>query len=126
MIQIGTFVNIIDNSGAKKGLCIHILNSGYKQRYALIGDIILISVKIIKFSKNNRVKKGEIHKAIVVQTKRSQLNVNCNYTKFFQNSVVLLNKQNKPLGTRIFGCLPKIFKHNKFLKLTSLSSGLIQ
>ena len=125
MIQTGTFVNIIDNSGAKKGLCIKILNSGYQQRYAHVGDLVLISIKTVKFSPNLKVQKGEMHKALIVRTKTPNYSFSSNYTKFYENSVILLNKQYKPLGTRIFGVIPKAFKYTKFLKIATLSSGLI-
>jgi len=123
MIQIGSYLNIIDNSGAKKGFCIKILNSGYKQRYAYVGNLILISIKSIRFSKNIKVKKGEIHKALIIKTKSQNYLHSSNYYKCFENAIVLLNKQNKLIGTRIFGTISKSFKSTKFLKLATLSSG---
>lgn len=123
MIQSGTFLNSLDNSGAKKLICIKILNSGYKQRYASIGSTILVSIKTIRFSKNVKVKKGELHKAIVIKTKKEAFS-SLNYKKYFENSVVLLNKKNKLIGTRIFGFIPKKFKYSKYLKLLTMSSGI--
>jgi large subunit ribosomal protein L14 len=123
MIQSGTFLNSLDNSGAKKLICIKILNSGYKQRYAPIGSTILVSIKTIRFSKNVKVKKGELHKAIVIKTKKETFS-SLNYKKYFENSAVLLNKKNKLIGTRIFGFIPKKFKYSKYLKLLTLSSGI--
>ena len=123
MIQSGTFLNSLDNSGAKKLICIKILNSGYKQRYASIGSTILVSIKTIRFSKNVKVKKGEIHKAIVIKTKKEAFS-SLNYKKYFENSAVLLNKKNKLIGTRIFGFIPKKFKYSKYLKLLTMSSGI--
>lgn len=124
MIQSGSFLNVIDNSGAKKLMCIKILNSGYKQRYAHIGSTILVSVKAIRFSGNLKVRKGEVHRAIVVKTKNSKYYPALNYKNYFENAAVLLNKQNKLLGTRIFGVIPKELKYSRFLKLTTLASGL--
>lgn len=124
MIQSGSFVNIIDNSGAKKGFCIKLLKSGYNQKYGCIGDILLVSIKTIKSSKSIRVKKGEMHRAVLVRTKVFNTN-NAVSNKYFDNSVVLLNKQNKPLGTRIFSSIPVKFKYTRFLKLTTLCYGLI-
>ena len=124
MIQTGTFLNVIDNSGAKSVMCIKLINSGYRQRYGSIGSIILITVKSTRFSKNSRIKKGELHKALILRTKVSTNFTSCNYKKYFENSVVLLNKQNKLLGTRVFGMIPRQLKYSKFLKLTTLSSGL--
>jgi large subunit ribosomal protein L14 len=123
MIQSGTFLNSLDNSGAKKLICIKILNSGYKQRYASIGSTILVSIKTIRFSKNVKVKKGELHKAIVIKTKKETFS-SLNYKKYFENSAVLLNKKNKLIGTRIFGFIPKKFKYSKYLKLLTMSSGI--
>jgi len=123
MIQKGTYINVVDNSGARKAFCINVVNLGYKQRYAKIGNLILVSIKKVKFSKNMRVKKGEIHIALIVNT-CSQINsLNFNYRKNYENSVILLNKKNKMLGTRIFGKIPKTFKYTKFLKLITLASG---
>lgn len=124
MIQSGSFLNVIDNSGAKKLMCIKILNSGYKQRYARIGSMILVSIKSIRFSKSLKVKKGEIHRAIVVKTKSSKFYPTLNYKNYFENAAVLLTKQNKLLGTRIFGIIPKELKYSRFLKLATLASGL--
>jgi len=124
MIQSGSFLSVIDNSGAKKVMCIRILNSGYKQKYGRVGSSLLVSVKNIKFSDNNKVKKGEIHPALLIRTKSTQQLNYCNYRKYYENAVILLDKKNKPLGTRIFGVIPKQFKYSKFLKLTTLSSGL--
>lgn len=125
MIQSGTFIDIIDNSGAKKAFCIKILNSGYKQRYANVGNLILVSIKSVKFSENLKVKKGEIHKAVVIRTRQQSFNLSSNYKNFYHNAAVLINKQNKIIGTRVFGVIPKIIKHTKFLRLTSICSGLI-
>jgi len=124
MIQSGSYLNVIDNSGAKKVMCIKILNSGYQQKYARVGSNLLVTIKNIKFSDNNKVKKGELHSALLIRTKSTQLIHTYNYRKYFENAVILLDKKNKPLGTRIFGAIPKQFKYSKFLKLTTLSSGL--
>jgi len=124
MIQKGTYVNVIDNSGAKKAFCINIVNSSFKQRYAKIGTLILVSIKKIKFSKNIKVKKGDIHPALVINVKSQFYSLNVNYRKGYENAVVLLTKKNKMLGTRIFSKVPKLLKYTKFLKLITLSSGI--
>jgi len=108
----------------KKILCIKILNAGYKQRYASVGSLILVAIKSIKVSPALKVKKGEMHKALLIRTKTFKKMSAYNYNKYFENSVVLLNKQNKILGTRIFGKIPRCFKTSKFLKLITLSAGL--
>jgi len=125
MIQSGSYLNIIDNSGAKRVFCIKIVNCGFKQRYAGIGAVILVSIKKIKFAKNNKVKKGEICKALVVKIKKQKYSSFRNYIKFSENAAILLNKKNKLLGSRILKKIPKYLKYTKFLKLASLAPGLI-
>lgn len=126
MIQKGTYLNIIDNSGAKKGVCIHIY-SGYKSRYAFTGSIILVSIKNLRNKRriSSKIKKGEIYKALVVRIKKSVQKFSGDTYQFFDNAIVLLNKQNKFIGTKIFGSIPKNFRYSKFLKIVSLSSGLV-
>jgi large subunit ribosomal protein L14 len=126
MIQNGTYLNIIDNSGAKEVICIKVL-SGYRRRYAFIGDLITVSVKSLRLKRRafSKTKKGEVHRALVVRTKILAKNLNSDKFGFFENSAILLNKQNTCLGTRIFGAIPKSFRYTKFLKIASISSGLI-
>lgn len=126
MIQKGTLLNVIDNSGAKKVLCIHI-SSGYKHRYAGIGDSILVSVKSLRTKRKStsKVKKGEVHKAIVLRVKNFYTSFYGDKFGFIENSVVLLNKQNKFFCTKVFGAIPKFFRFSKFLRLSSLSAGSI-
>jgi len=126
MIQVGTYLNVADNSGARSVACIKVLK-GYKQRYAVLGDLILVSVKSIRTKRrlSSKVKKGELFKALIIKTKLSNNFFFGDSLKFSENSVVLLNKNNKNLGTRIFGSIPKILRYTKFLRLASLSSGLI-
>ena len=126
MIQNGTYLNIIDNSGAKEVICIKVL-SGYRRRYAAIGDLITVSVKSLRLKRRafSKTKKGEVHRALVVRTKTLSKNLNFDKFGFFDNSAILLNKQNTCLGTRIFGSIPKAFRYTKFLKIVSIASGLI-
>lgn len=126
MIQKGTYLNVIDNSGAKLVGCIQV-KKGFKKRYASIGDIVIVSIKALRNKRRStsKVKKGEVVKALIVRTK---VNIN-DYSKksinFFENSVILLSNNNKPIGTRIFGVLPKFFRYTKHFKIVSLSAGLI-
>jgi len=124
MIQKGTIVNIIDNSGAKKAICIGIKKQGYKQKYAILGTLILVSIRKLNKSQNKKVKKGEKYNALILRTKSVIFNNTSNFKKFTDNSVLLLNKKNKFIGTRIFGLVPKILKKTKFLKLLSISAGI--
>jgi large subunit ribosomal protein L14 len=126
MIQVGTVLNVIDNSGARKICCIKVM-SGYKRRYAFSGDLIMVSVKSLRTKRKStsKTKKGEVYKALVVRTKNELRGFSGENMKFLENSAILLNKQNKFIGTRVFGVIPKIIKHTKFLRLTSICSGLI-
>jgi large subunit ribosomal protein L14 len=123
MIQSGTYLSILDNSGAKKVKCIKILNSGFKQRYSYIGSTVLVSIKSVRFSKNIKVKKGEIHRALIIKAKTAKF-LSSRYTKYFENSAVLINKKNKLIGTRIFSMLPQQFKYSRYLKLITISAGI--
>ena len=126
MIQNGSYLHVVDNSGAKIAYCIKVL-SGYKCRYAVTGDLIVISIKNLRSKRRStsKTKKGEIYKAVVVRTKAKKKNFFGDDIIFFENSIVLLNKQYKCIGTRIFGSVPKFLRYTKFLKIASLSSGLV-
>jgi len=126
MIQGGTILNVIDNSGAKKVCCIKVL-AGYRRRYAFVGDLIMVSVKSLRTKRKStsKTKKGEIYKALVVRTKYNVKKISGEKISFFENSVILLSKQNKFIGTRIFGSLPVSFRYTKYLRILSLSNGLI-
>jgi len=126
MIQSGTFLNVIDNSGAKEVCCIKVL-PGYRRRYAYIGDKIVVTIKSLRNKRRtaSKTKKGEVLKALIVRTKSITKEYSGKNLKFFENSVILLNNQNKPIGTRIFGSIPKFFRYTKHLRIASLSAGLI-
>ena len=126
MIQSGTFLNVVDNSGAKTVACIKIL-SGYRSRYASVGQVILVSIKSLRSKRraSSKIKKGEIYNALIVRTLAPMKSFQGDSFKFFTNSVVLLSKQNKFLGTRVFGIVPKSLRYTKFLKVLSLSPGCI-
>jgi large subunit ribosomal protein L14 len=127
MIQIQTLLKVADNSGGKLVRCLKILKKGAKTRYGKIGDVIVVSVQQIR-SKNkltSKVKKGDVLHGVVVKTKsvlRRSVGLTISYSS---NSVVLLNKQLKPLATRVLGVIPKELRNNKFSKIISLSSGTI-
>ncbi len=125
MIQNGTFLNVLDNSGAKKVFCIKVL-SGYRKRYASIGDKIIVSIKKLRSKRraSSKVKKGDIYSALIIKTKVTKPYLFGDKISFSENTVVLLNKQNKLIGTRIFGVMPKSFRFTKYLKTLFLSSGV--
>ena len=124
MIQQQTILRVADNSGAKYVKCIKVLG-GFKRKFAFTGDIIVVSVFKLrnKFRLTSKVKKGEVYKAIVLKTKQNY------YTKIgfkdftSDNSVCLINKQGKPIATRIFGLIPRSLKKHKWIKISSLSTG---
>jgi len=127
MIQIQTILKIADNSGVKSAKTIKILKKGQNTRYGKIGDVIVISVK--KLHKKNRLvsklKKGAVCFAVIVKVSAiTKRNFGLNF-KFSSNSIVLLNKQLKPIANRIIGILPNELRNEKFAKLFSLSSGFI-
>ncbi len=126
MIQKGTYLNVVDNSGAKFAACIHIYG-GYRKRYAGVGDTILVAVKSVK-KKNidqNKVKKGDVLKALVVSTKTKSSFISGFSNQFYINSIVLLNEQNKQISTRVFIPLTNFFRGTRYLKLLSICNGVL-
>jgi len=126
MIQQESLLKVVDNSGAKKVKCIKVLG-GFKKRYAGLGDIIVVSVQRLrkKSKKTSKVLKGGVFRALVVQTKSVYQKKDGLSFLLKENSVVLINKQGNPIGTRVLGPIPKLLKKKKFLKFVSLSVGLI-
>ena len=125
MIQNQTILKVTDNSGAKIVKCIKVLG-GFKRNYAVLGDVILVSVQELrnKSKETSKVLKGEIYKAIVLRTKRSIKKKDGSVFFFFDNAVCLLNKKKIPLATRVLGPVSKKLKKKRFSKLLSISSGI--
>jgi large subunit ribosomal protein L14 len=125
MIQKGTFLKVIDNSGAKNVCCIRIV-SNQKYRYAYTGDILLVSVKKLRAKRRfaSKVKKGQLIRALVVRTKKKTSYFSGDNLSFFENSVVLLKKNNKLIGTRIFGLLPRSLRYSQYMRLLALCAGI--
>lgn len=123
MIKVQTQLKIADNSGVKKAQCIKI----YKGQSAKIGDIVLVTVKKIKKKLKTKISisKGNLLKALVVRTKYKQKNLINNYTSFDENSIILLNNNNKVLGTRILGPISNQLRKKKQLKILSIASTII-
>ena len=117
-----SILNIIDNSGAKKALCIKILGGSFK-RYAYIGDIIKVSIKSV--SSNCQIKKGEIFTAVLVRSAHITKRKNGSCIKFDNNAIVLLNSQEQPIGTRIIGPIAEELRSARFMKLISLASDIV-
>lgn len=117
MIQTESVVNIADNSGAKKAMCIKVLG-GSKRRYAGIGDIIKVTVK--EAIPRGKVKKGDVMYAVVVRTRKGVRRNDGSLIRFDSNAVVLLNAQKQPIGTRIFGPVTRELRA-RFMKIVSLA-----
>jgi len=126
MIQQRTILKVADNSGAKTVRCFKILG-GFKKKIAKLGDIIVVSVQQLRNRLKNasKVKKKEVYRALIIRTKAKHKKVDGSEIIFIENSVALMNKQGDPIGTRIFGPVPKALKKKKFQKFISLSSGLV-
>ncbi len=122
MIQTQTKLRVADNSGAKMLLCIKVLG-GSKRRYASVGDVIVTSVK--EAMPNSKVKKGDVMRAVIVRTKKEIARQDGSYIKFDDNSAVLVNQQNEPLGTRIFGPVARELRAKNFMKIISLAPEVI-
>ena len=122
MIQMQTVLDVADNSGAKRVACIKVLG-GTKRRYATIGDVIVVSVK--EALVNSKVKKGEVARAVIVRTKRELARPDGSFIKFDGNSAVLINKENEPIGTRIFGPVARELRAKRFMKIISLAPEVL-
>jgi len=122
MIQSETRLTVADNSGAKTLYCIKVLG-GSKRRYASIGDIIVVSVK--EAIPNAKVKKGDVLKAVIVRTKKEIKRPDGSYIRFDDNSAVLINQNNEPVGTRIFGPVARELRAKKFMKIISLAPEVL-
>lgn len=118
MIMLGTRVDVADNSGAKIIECIHVVGSS-RRRYARIGDLIVAAVK--KVTPNSPVKKGEIVKAVIVRTKKEMMRKDGSVIRFDRNSAVLIDNNNEPRGTRIFGPVGRELREKQFMKIVSLA-----
>ena len=118
MIQEYTVLNVADNSGAKKLRCFKVLG-GSKRRYASIGDVVVASVREADPSGN--VKKGQVVKAVIVRTAKEVRREDGSYIRFYDNAAVLINKDNQPLGTRIFGAVGRELRAKNFLRIVSLA-----
>ena len=121
MIQTQTLLEVADNSGAKKAMCIKVLG-GSKRRFAGVGDIVVVSLKDVM--PRGRVKKGTVHLGLVVRTKHGVRRADGSKIKFDSNAIVLLNKQFQPIGTRVFGPVTRELRA-KYMKIVSLAVEVI-
>ncbi len=122
MIQMQTNLDVADNSGAKRVMCIKVLGGSHR-RYAGIGDIIKVSIK--DAIPRGRVKKGEVYNALVVRTRKGVRRPDGSVIRFDGNAAVILNAQLQPLGTRIFGPVTRELRGEKFMKIISLAPEVL-
>ena len=126
MIQQQTTLKVTDNSGAKTVKCIKILN-GFNRRSSVLGDTIIVSVQKLrnKSRLTSKVRKGEVHKAVILRTKNKTVKKDGTVMFFQSNAVSLINRQGKPIASRIIGPIPKLIKKRKKLKFATLSTGFV-
>ena len=122
MIQMQTNLDVADNSGARRVMCIKVLG-GSKRKYATIGDIIVVSVK--EAIPRGRVKKGDVLQAIVVRTSQAIKRKDGSVIRFDKNAAVIVNKQSEPIGTRIFGPVPRELRAKNHMKIISLAPEVL-
>jgi len=122
MIQAETKLKVADNSGAKLLLCIKVLG-GSKRRFASVGDIVIVSVK--EAMPNSKVSKGSVMRAVIVRTAKEIHRPDGSHIKFDDNSAVLINQQNEPIGTRIFGPVARELRAKRFMKIISLAPEVL-
>jgi len=122
MIQTQSYLDVADNSGARRVMCIKVLG-GSKRRYARVGDLIKVTVK--EAIPRGKVKKGQVMTAVVVRTRKGVRRADGSLIKFDDNAAVLLNNQQAPIGTRIFGPVTRELRGEKFMKIISLAPEVI-
>jgi large subunit ribosomal protein L14 len=122
MIQMQSNLDVADNSGARRVQCIKVLG-GAKRRYAHVGDVIVVSVK--EAIPRGRVKKGEVRKAVVVRTAKAIRREDGTVIRFDGNAAVILNNNNEPIGTRIFGPVPRELRGKSYMKIISLAPEVL-
>ena len=122
MIGLKSLLEVADNSGAKKVVCVKVLG-GSRRRYATVGDIIVIAVK--EATPNSKVAKGSVHKAVVVRTAKEMKREDGSFIRFDENSAVLIDDNKEPKGTRIFGPVARELRAKKFMKIISLAPEVL-
>lgn len=122
MIQMLTHLEVADNSGAKKVKCVKVLGCG-SHGYGSIGDVVVVSIR--EAIPKSRVKKGEVHRAVIVRTKKSIKRNDGSVIQFYGNAAVLIDKQGEPIGTRVFGPVPRELRAKNFMKIISLAPEVL-
>ncbi|CEO17983.1 50S ribosomal protein L14 [Rickettsia monacensis] len=122
MIQMQSILEVADNSGAKKVMCIKVLGGSYHM-VAKLGDVIVVSVK--EAIPGGKVKKGDVYKGVIVRTKTGVVRPDGSTIKFDKNALVLLNKQDEPIGTRVFGPVTRELRAKKYVRIMSLAEEVL-
>ncbi|HBT97044.1 MAG TPA: 50S ribosomal protein L14 [Desulfobulbaceae bacterium] len=122
MIQTQTLLNVADNSGARKVMCVRVLG-GTRKRYAQIGDVIVVSIK--EALPQSKVKKGDVMKAVIVRTQNSYKRSDDTWVRFDENAAVILANSGEPVGTRIFGPVARELRNQGFMKIISLAPEVL-
>jgi large subunit ribosomal protein L14 len=122
MIQMYTYLDVADNTGAKECMCIKVLG-GSRRRYAGLGDVIVASIK--KAIPGGEVKPGEVVKAVVVRTRKANRRDDGSYVRFDSNAVVLIDNEKNPRGTRIFGAVARELRESGYARIVSLASEVV-
>ena len=122
MIKVETMLDVADNSGAKKVLCFRILG-GSKRKSASVGDIIVVSIK--EAVPESKVKKGDVHRAVIVRTRKEVRREDGSYIRFDNNAAVIINEAREPVGTRIFGPIARELRGKNFMKIVSLAPEVL-
>lgn len=122
MIQVQSRLEVADNSGAKEVMCIKVLG-GSKRKYASVGDVIVVSIK--DAMPRGKVKKGDVHRAVIVRTRQSVRRNDGSEISFDQNAAVLINKQGEPIGSRIFGPVTRELRSVGYMKIISLAPEVL-
>lgn len=122
MIQSTTYLDSADNTGAKSLFCIKVLG-GSGRKYARLGDVVVVSVK--EAIPNAKVDKGAIYKAVIVRTRKEQRRGDGSYVRFDNNAAVLIDKENEPMGTRVFGPIARELRMKGFMKIISLAPEVV-
>lgn len=122
MIQVQTMLNIADNSGAKKAMCIKVLG-GTKRKYASIGDVIVVAIK--SATPGGKVKKGTVEKAVIVRTHKEIRRADGSYIRFSDNAAVIIDEKHEPKGTRIFGPVARELREHQYMKIVSLAPEVL-
>jgi large subunit ribosomal protein L14 len=122
MIRASTYLQSADNSGAKKLFCIRVFG-GSAKKYARLGDVVVVSVK--EALPNSKVEKGDVHRAVIVRTRKEQRRPDGSYVRFDDNAAVLINKEDEPIGTRVFGPVARELRTKGFMKIISLAPEVV-